>query len=86
MKSPLLAEEFVHGSRVYLDKMKPYQLFVDAPDRAFLIVTMWRAEWKKKHLGGKGDVQGPANRKKNPQRKQNERLAAPSFSAPTYVH
>lgn len=36
MKSPLLAEEFIHGSNV-----RPYQIFGNTPDRASLIpVTM----------------------------------------------
>lgn len=31
MKSPLLAEEFIHGSRVYLGNVKPYQIFGNTP-------------------------------------------------------
>lgn len=37
IKSPLLAEEFVHGFRVYLGNVKPYQIFGNTPDRASLI-------------------------------------------------
>lgn len=56
MKSPLLAEEFVHGSRVYLGIMKPYQIFGNTPDRASLIVS--------DGVGWIGGHAGTSNRKK----------------------
>lgn len=37
MKSPLLAEELVHSSRLCLANVNPYQIFVNALDRASLI-------------------------------------------------
>lgn len=67
MKSPLLAEEFVHGSRVYLDIVKPYQIFGNTPDRASLIVSMRRAAGKKKTVGWIGGHAGTSNRKKQQQ-------------------
>lgn len=63
MKSPLLAEEFVHGSRVYLDIVKPYQIFGNTPDRASLIVSIRRAAGKKKTVGWIGGHAGTSNRK-----------------------